>query len=228
MGGRGAGSSGSGAGGIAVKGSLSLPGGDKIEYDGTLQYGKKDPALTGLGRKNIEDWEKKRVKNKVEYAFAVDGNGNPVGREIKGSKGSVRSPWSYHNQDNGAFTHIHPRESGMLGGTFSGADMVNFANGRSRTTRAAAKEGTYSISKNGNFDAGGFKSYVHQAQSDFSKNANKLVRDAGAGYRSGKESYSEYVAKANKAFNTALVQLHNDYLAGQRKYGYTYTLEQRS
>ncbi len=228
MGGRGAGSSGFGAGGTAVKGSLSLPGGDTIEYDGALQYGKKDPGLTGLGRKNIEDWEKKRVKNKVEYAFAVDGNGNPVGREIRGSKGSVRSPWSYHNQDNGAFTHIHPREGGMLGGTFSGADMVNFANGRSKTSRAAAKEGTYSISKNSNFDAGGFKSYVKTAESNFRNNANKLVKNASADYRTGKISYSEYVKQANKAFNTALVSLHNDYLAGQRKYGYTYTLEQRN
>ena len=162
----------------------------------------------------------------VEYAFAVDGNGDPVGREIRGGRGSVSVPRSYHDQEGGVFTHIHPREAGVLGGTFSDADLYNFAKGKSKGTRAAAKEGTYSISKTGNFDRKGFEAYVAQCNKEFDSNINRMAKDARDAFYAGKVDYSSYRAMHRKNANTALVNLHNAYAAGQKKYGYVYTLEQ--
>lgn len=219
--------SGKGKGGGSASGELVLPDGSKIEFDGDLHFDGDDKALTGTARKNITDWEKKRVKNKIEYAYATDANGNPVGSEIRGSKGSVRVPWNYHESYGGAFTHIHPRGDGMLGGTFSGADLRNFSRFSNKTVRAAAKEGTYSISKGNNFDKAGFNAYVTKAQNTHMGNYYTKHTALGKDYKSGKISYNDYLTSNAKAFNTALVELHEAYRAGQKQYGYTYTLEKR-
>lgn len=225
FGGRGASSGGGGAGG--AKGELKLPDGTKAEFEGELKFGKDDPNVTGKTRQVITDWESKRAKAKVEYAYATDADGNPVGAEVRGGKGSVRTPYYYHG-DGTTFTHIHPRGDGMLGGTFSGADMRNFANTGNKTTRAAAKEGTYSISKGANFDRAGFNSYVSKADSNFRKTYRSKADAAYQQYKAGKISFNDYQLANAKAFNTALVGLHNDYSAGQKTYGYTYTLERRN
>lgn len=224
FGGRGA-SSGGGSGGSA-KGELKLPDGTKVEFEGELKFGADDPVVTGKTRQVITDWEGKRVKAKIEYGYAVDADGNPVGSEVRGGKGSVRTPYSYHGEGT-TFTHIHPRGDGMLGGTFSGADMRNFANTKNKTTRAAAKEGTYSISKGANFDRAGFNAYVVKADANFKKVYREKDKVAFEQYKTGKMSYNDYKLANAKAFNTALVQLHNDYSAGQKQFGYTYTLEKR-
>lgn len=162
---------------------------------------------------------------KVEYAFAVDKDGNQIGKEIRGGKGSIRTPFSYH-RDGGTFSHIHPRDAGMLGGTFSSADIQNFINGES-TLRAVAKEGTYSISKGKNFDAAGMRSYNRKIERDFNTNYKELMKSANDSYVSGKIGYNEYNLQAAKAFNTSLISLHNAFIAGQKTYGYNYTLEKR-
>lgn len=224
MGGRGASSgAGSGGGGGFAKGELKLPDGSKVEFEGKLMFGKDDKAVTGIVRKNITDWESKRRKNKIEYAYAVDANGNQIWREVKGGKGSVRVPVTMHNGE--VFTHIHPRGDGILGGTFSFADMRNFANYKNKTVRAAAKEGTYSISKGNKFDSSSFKSYASKLDSEFTSKLNTRVKGLNADYRNGKISYDDYSKAYAKAFNTSLVELHNGYLKGQKQYGYTYTLE---
>lgn len=223
MGGRGATSSGGGSGGSA-KGELVLPNGSKIEFDGELNYGSKDATLTKEARKAIEAWEEKRVKNKVEYAYSVMEDGTPVGAEVRGGTGSVRSPRSY-KQDGATFTHIHPRGDGMLGGTFSQADLRNFANNPAKTTRAKAKEGAYSISKTDKFDAQGFKSFVSGADSKFNSSYKAKEKSLATDYKSGKIGYDDYKKGVAKAFNTALVELHNTYSSGQKQYGYKYTLE---
>lgn len=225
FGGRGASSSAGGGGGGSAKGELKLPDGSKIEFEGELKYGKKDSTLTPEARKAIEDWETKRSKAKIEYAYAVHDDGTPVGNEVKGGKGSVRTPYNYHG-DGTTFTHIHPRGDGMLGGTFSQADLDAFATTKNKTTRAKAKEGTYSISKTSNFDATGFRSYIAKAQANFKASQQTTSKSLANDYRSGKINYNEYLAGTAKAFNTALVNLHNEYSAGQKTYGYKYGLEQ--
>lgn len=222
FGGRGA-SSGGGGGGST--GELVLPDGSKIEFEGDLKYGGDDPNVSGQTRQAITSWETKRGKAKIEYAYAVDADGNPVGAEVRGGKGSVRVPVSFHDTQDATFTHIHPRGDGMLGGTFSGKDLSNFSKYANKTVRAKAKEGTYSISKKKGFDKAGFQSYVSSStakrRADYSAKTKSLMSD----YRSGKITYDAYLKGNAKAFNTYLVNQHNDLLAGQKKYGYTYTLE---
>lgn len=224
FGGRGASSAG-GGGGYVAKGELVLPDGSKIEFEGNLGYGGDDKAVSGNARTAITSWEAKRVKNKVEYAYSVDPDGTPVGSEIRGSKGSVRVPLKYHDTPDAVFSHVHPRGDGMLGGTFSSADLRNFANHKNKTVRATAKEGTYSISKTKKFDSRGASQYFTDCHSEFTKGYRKKADSLYYDYKSSKISYDEYLKGNAKAFNTALVKLHNDYAAGQKKYGYTYTLE---
>lgn len=231
FGGRGASSGGNSLGvggqGPKYKNELGLPDGSKIEYEGTLQYGGKDAGLSEAQRASVENWENKRYTNKIEFSIGFDKDGNALGPEAKGGKGSVRTPSLYHNVEGGAFTHNHPREAGLLGGTFSQGDLRNFANGKTPNSRATAKEGTYSISKTKNFNREGFLSYVQQAQRDFDSETNTKGKALREKIKSGKVSYENIRQESAKVFNTALVNLHNKYLAGQKQFGYTYTLEKR-
>ena len=211
--------------GYVAKGELKLPDGSKIEFDGELRYGDKDKTVTGAVRQNIESWENRRRKNKIEYAYSVDRDGNPVGPERKGGSGSVRTPYSYHGEGT-TFTHIHPRGAGILGGTFSEGDLQNFAYNRGVTSRAAAKEGTYSISKGPNFDSKGFMQYVRQVHRDIDSSTSAQAKAVTKQARDGKITHAETMQQLGKISNNHLIALHNKYLEGQKKYGYIYTLEQ--
>ena len=226
MGGRGASSGAKGAGGVVFTASGGLAiGTDKIEFDGDLVYYGDDARLTDEVRKAIEAFEQKRVKNKIEYAFAVDVNGNPVDTEKKGGSGSVKASYAMHEYSD-TFSHNHPREQGGLGGTFSPADLRNFAKYGNKTVRATAKEGTYSISKGSNFDAAGFTKYVREVDAAHQKEYKQTLKTLNANIRNGKIRADEFNRANYKAFNTMLVNLHNSYKAGEKTYGYTYTLEQ--
>ena len=220
------GSRGGRRGGVA-KGELTLPDGSKIEFDGDLVFGELDKAVPDAVRKNLDAWETKRSKAKIEYGMSYYPDGTPIGKEMRGGKGSVRSPLSYHATDGATFTHNHPRGDGLLGGTFSGADLRNFANGGNATCRATAKEGTYSISKTKNFDSKGFNSYVAKVEADVRKTYKSEHKKISDAYNNNKISYDQVTLMQGKAFNTYLVNLHNAYRDGQKQYGYTYTLEKR-
>lgn len=212
--------------GPSASGELNLPDGSKIEFDGKLKYNGNDPNVTGLARSLVESFEDRRFSLKAEYAFAVDENGRVLGKETRGNKGSISLPYNYH-QKGAILTHTHPREQGVLGGTFSRADMRLFALADERTLRAGAKEGTYSITKTSKFDSSGFLSFSAQADKVFQSNYKKLKVSAEKKFNEGKIDYDTYVKEHAKAFNTALVGLHDYYDSGQKKYGYTYTLEKR-
>ena len=216
-----------GGGGGVAKGELTLPDGSKIEFDGDLVFGDLDKAIPKEVRKNLDDWENKRYKAKIEYAISYYPDGTPIGSEKRGGKGSVRVPLEYHAIKGSTFTHNHPRGDGMLGGTFSSADLYNFARGGNTTSRATAKEGTYSISKGKNFDNVGFYKYVERVNGDFRKTQREMNSKIQKSYNDGKIDYKQANLQMGKAFNTALVNLHNAYLNGQKQYGYTYTLEKR-
>lgn len=213
-----------------VSGQLDFPDGTKVEFDGDLNYGKKDSTLSPAVRKEIETWENKRRKRKVEYAYSVNPDGTPIGPEIKGSKGSVITPYAYHNTPDATFTHIHPRgkgQEGYLGGTFSFADLINFASKANKTERAAAKEGTYSISKTKKFDKDGFMRLAKAADDEFRLSYRAEMKLLNAQYKSSPSmKYSEYSQRAAKVANNALIKLHETYRQNQSKYGYKYTLEQ--
>lgn len=224
----------------AKTGSITLGNGEKIEYEGNLTYGNDDATLSPAVRKTIESWEKRRASAKIEYGYAVDSNGNAVGKEVRGGKQSVQTPLYYHATGN-TFTHIHPRGGGQLGGTFSPTDLSAFGTTGEQTMRAVAKEGTYSISKGQNFHGYSLYKYLQAESRKASAKArqamtpiNKTIRDAGNDYSSGKISraqydaaYKQYQKDAAKIFNTQLVELHDALLNGQKQFNYTYTLERR-
>lgn len=218
-------SSGSSGGGSVFKGQIDI-GTDNIEFDGDLVYTKDDKGLTKVQRASMLNWENKRVKNKIEYATAIDANGNMMG-EARGGKGSVSTPRFWKMAVENIFSHVHPREKGILGGTFSTMDLDNWVRFPARTYRATAKEGTYSITKNASFDGSGFRDYYHNAERARDNTYSAISRQLRTDYVNNKIDYDTYVKQANKAFNTLLVGLHNDLLAGQKTYGYNYHLEKR-
>ena len=209
--------------GNSAKGSITLQSGERIEFDGSLSYGR-DSIVSGVVRGQIENWENKRRNSKIEFAYSVTPDGTVIG-EKRGGKGSVRVPVKMHDTEGAAFTHIHPREDGGLGGTFSVKDLENFAKYKNVTERAAAKEGTYSISKLPNFNRDGFlrmaKDSYDKRRADYRERNRSIAND----YKGGKISYDTAKQLRQKAFNTYLAERHQDLLAGQKTYGYTYALE---
>lgn len=218
---------GGGGGGRYSVTTVQAANGEEIDLNGVpLVYGERDSALTDAQRKSIEAQEKKRLSAKIEYSAIYDKDGNIVGQETKGGKESVRTPLRYFQED-ATFTHNHPRDAGMLGGTFSDADINTLVTTKVSTLRASAKEGTYSMTKGPNFDGDGLMSYI---RSESSKNEGKYSQASSAlrdKIRSGSIQYSDYMKQAYGLFNQFLIDEHNSFLAGQKKYGYTYTLERR-
>lgn len=209
----------------SAKNGLSI-GNQQIEFDGNLDYTIDDPAVNSTQRPLLTAWEKKREGQKVEYANAIGYNGSVYG-EVKGGKGSVRVPHFYHSNQGSVFTHIHPREDGLLGGTFSTGDMTNFSNGNNATFRAVAKEGTYSISKGKNFNGNGFLSYYKSQSKAEEKKYSAIQKQLNNAVVNKKISYSTFSKESDKAFNNYLLSLHNVLQKGQQIYGYHYYLERR-
>lgn len=192
-----------------------------------LVYGKKDPALTGAARKSLETFEAKRVTAKIEYSEFVMNDGRVISSN-RGGKGSVSAPLSARMTAD-AMSHNHPRESGIIGGTFSDADLGLWGQFNQTTYRAAAKEGTYSISKNATGFHGrtlvkDYKAYVKAE----TKKAKQKQKDAISDCANGKISLKQCIDAQVRANNEMLVSYHNFLLNGQQKYGYTYTLERRT
>lgn len=214
--------------GSTAKGELILPNGSKAEFDGELKYYEKDKSITGAQRANLETWEKKRTTAKVEYSICYDDNGNQIGREKRGGKGSVRPDYNAYISD-GVGTHNHPRSSdGLLGGTFSLADGNYFVKSKNKSFRASASEGTYCITKGKNFDKNETIKYFKECDAEFQINYRKRVNATKQKYKSGGfASDSDYLNELAKDFNTSLVELHNEYKKGENRCGYTYTLEKR-
>lgn len=228
----------SGANGSATR--LTGTDGKPIDLTGTpLRYGSEDKALTGGARSTIEAFEKARYKNKIEFSRFVDADGNVI-EDNRGGRGSVGATLRARSTAH-AMSHNHPRSDGMLGGTFSTGDINNFTRFAQQTYRATAPEGTYSISRGKKFDAAGLQAYYTRASKEARAKYESAVKQANAEYKSVSSAYARGNAtydQANtayqkareagvKAFNTMLVENHNALRAGQKKYGYTYTLERR-
>ena len=204
--------------------------GHTIDLQKPLVYGQKDSTLTPQARQTIEAFEKRRVTNKIEYAICVDDNGKAVnGADIKGGRGSVYvSPNYFTKYGATAMSHNHPRgkgEEGLLGGTFSTGDLSFFCKYNHTTMRATAAEGTYSMSKKSSFNAKAFSSYYKSCDKKNKSVFNQKKRQIQNDLNNGKIGYRQAVRRTRAAFNTYLIDSHNDLLAGQNKYGYTYTLE---
>lgn len=222
-----AGATKSGGGGLAT--SALSQSGEKIDLtDYPLKYGDADKALTPNQRRTIEDFEQRHQKSKVEYATLLDADGNPTMPEKRGGKNGVRTYASdWRNAE--VMSHNHPRSEngGILGGTFSYDDLNTFTTVKTKTMRAAAAEGTYSITKSGNFNYTGFRDYARNIRDRNYSGYKAAELDLRKQYKTSKITYDDYVKQSNKAFNKMLVDMHNELLSGQKTYGYTYTLERR-
>lgn len=217
-------SSGGGNGKTLVKSVTDYDGSIIDLSDSPLRYGDKDPALKDKQREKVEAWEERRKESKVEFATVVTEDGKTL-MEQRGGKNSVRTPLQYLQEPYSTMSHIHPRgkdEPGQLGGTFSEADLIGFSRRAPIAYRAVAKEGTYSISKTPSFKSLKFQEYVRSLDSKRIE-MNKKIREVGKKAM----KYSDYQKEVAKVFNAYLVDLHNALLAGQKQYGYNYTLEKR-
>lgn len=207
-----------------------MQSGRTIQLEKPLVYGDKDAAITGDLRTALEAQEEKRLKAKVEYGACYDDDGNLVGSEAKGGRGSVRI-YSQLSPSATTMTHNHPRgknEEDNLGGTFSEADCRGFARfPQQRTMRASAAEGTYSMTKGPNFNGTGFLSFVRSAEAKATKAHADREKALRSDLSTGKISFATYLSSHDSSFNTFLIDMHNAYLEGQSTYGYTYTLERR-
>ena len=218
--------------GMTVATSAKAADGTDIDLrDTPLRYGDHDAAVTGALRLAVEAQERKRQGAKIEYAMGFNSRGEAIG-EARGGSGSVRTPASFWPTD-GLFTHNHPRsaakgEKGMLGGTFSQEDIACFIRSPIRTMRASASEGTYSITRGAGFDGAGLKAYMTQVDQATNAAVRTKIKQLQVDYRAKKITAEQYNASAVKAVNEALVGLHNGLIAGQKQYGYTYTLERRA
>lgn len=209
--------------GFQRKGATSFTDGTAVIdlSDSPLRYGKNDTALDGARRASVESFEDKYRDAKVENGATFDANGL-ITEQMRGGKSNIKTTVAKYDAAD-TYTHNHPREAGLLGGTFSEADLDNFATYNVRTVRAATKEGTYSISKGSSFDAKGFQSYYTKEFARIKKESNKAIGDLNK--RVNTMDYDDYSRAYDKAFNKTLVDLHNVLISGQKQYGYTYTLE---
>ena len=196
--------------------------------DAPLKYGPDDPGVTGAFRQAAEAFENKRRESKIEFTNLLDENADLI-VENRGGKNSVRT--KVRDMARAVvFTHSHPREVGVLGGTFSYADIANFSQfglGKMRTYRAAAKEGTYSITRGKNFDGRGLANYFREVERACRREHVNYMMGVRQQAREGKLTQSEYEKVQNASFNRMLVAMHNALLDGQSRYGYSYTLERR-
>lgn len=225
-----------------TRSELTAQDGSKIDLsENPLKYGEK-ANLNAKEREAVERFENKRFKNKIEYGALVDADGNII-LEQKGNRGHVSMPARLYDFAS-VMSHNHPRSGdsvGSLGGTFSNTDIDTFATTGVRTMRATALEGTYSIQKGADFDARGIMRYYSESRAKnaevYSKRMDALNADINSvaqRYNRGQvtrdeynDAYDKYRAKANRAFNTFVVQQHNALIDGQKQYGYVYTLEGR-
>lgn len=206
-----------------------------------LDYGSPEP-LSSRERAAVDAFEQKRYKNKIEYGTLITIDGKAL-IEKKGGSGSVSMP-SYLYARASVMSHNHPRgkgEEGMIGGTFSDADISVLGKTNIYTIRATALEGTYSMTKAAGFDSKGLLSYyktadkqydaVYKANIDKARNAYNTVRqavlDGKATMADHDAAYKQYRAAESHEFNRYLVSMHNALLKGQKQYGYSYTLERR-
>ena len=229
----GRGSSKSGGGGGMLTSAPSQSGIPVNLKDFPLATGPKDSTLSDAQRSTIEAFEAKRVGAPIEYVMILDSQGNTTipysAGDVRGKKGSCGvDPKFFVGGE--ILSHNHPRadagEVGVLGGTFSGADLDIFTNhGGLKTIRATAAEGTYSLSKGSGFNASAFSSYIKSAYASADKVYKSTVDQLSADFKAGKITQQQYSRGNKRAFNKSLVDMHNALLAGQKTHNYSYTLE---
>lgn len=198
-----------------------------VDLEKPLVYSDPKHGMTKSQLQELERFENKNRNRKSEYGLVLDANGNVLG-EKRGEKGRISM---YRPAGTEVFAHTHPRGDGgdepYVGGTFSTGDLRTFSLMPEKTMIATASEARYSMTKGKNFDAQGLVSYGNKMYDKRRKEYTDRWNKAKNKYKNGDISYSEFAKEASDAFNTHMVDFHNDLLAGQKRYGYTYGAERR-
>lgn len=204
--------------------------GEKIDLsDSPLSYtGEK----TGLDKKQMGTIRKiaNEIKDKTkENLTAFDKNGKAI-YNTEGNATEVSTPANIARQESYDI-HNHTRGNGLLGGTFSvvdtngDGDMVGFTNrANKKAAFASAKEGIYYISKRDGFKAKEFMSHMREYETKAERQMSSSLSELKTRYNKGNMSNKTYRAAYNKIKNKYLVDMHNEYLRNQGKYGYDYGL----
>lgn len=207
-------------------GVLELKNGEIINLkDSPLSYGGKDPSMSTKERQAVETFENEHYTAPIEYGTLIGKDGTTYTVKA-GKSGSVSVPYQAYTKAT-TMSHNHPRGSGLLGGTFSMGDLTNFANQKPSTKRATAKEGTYSISRTKSFKKQEFITFAKSVHSKQRATYEAKQQNLNNLFKLKKITEGDYEQKSNRLFNSYLVGMHNDFIAGQEKYGYVYTLEER-
>ena len=190
-----------------------------------LVYSDDDPTLSGTVRQVVTAFEKKYYR-KPEYCLLVGKNGETIDA-VRG--GEIRADISGESlQKAEVFTHTHARsvdKRRIIGGTFSLLDLNAWLDTNCRTFRAAAIEGTYSISKGPGFRKAGVGSYFARAERECFKRWKSEQAEIDRSYQRGEMSPQKYAKDCIKAENRLYVEFHNKLIEGATEYGYIYRLE---
>lgn len=204
--------------------------GSTIDLSGSpLSYTKDQAGLDKKQMKTIKSIAD-RIKNNSKETLAVfDKDGNKI-FEKEGTVDNVSAPKSVMQQAEYDI-HNHARGSGMVGGTFSVSDekgkgdiqsLVNNTN--LKTSFASTKEGTYYISKNNDFKGKQFLSHMKSVESRIKENMSQKLKELDNLREKGKIRHEVYMHQYRKIHNKSMVDLHNEYLKNQSRFGYSYGL----
>ena len=135
----------------------------------------------------------------------------------------------------------HAGRDGKLGGTFSTGEINNYILFGQGAYSITAPEGIYRLEETAKFDANGLQTYYRKASKAARIKYENAANIAHLDYKLAEGAYSNgEISKAQlekarrkakaaerKAYNAMLVEQHNALRAGQRKYGYVYSLEKK-
>lgn len=168
-------------------------------------------ALSGFPVKLKDEFENymDMKSYEVENGYLMDKDGKVVAG-ARGDKHSVGVAYS-GSQEGFTLTHNHP--SGY-GGTFSGPDIAHLTEGKLKSIRAVAREGTYSMTakKGANYDG------LNRA---LAKEMNKLNQ---RGAKKGLSAQNKGKSK-NEVRKAYVDVLHDWYKKNASKYGFTYSFK---
>ena len=190
----------------------------------------KSPSEVSSGQLSTVKDKAKQIRDKSnEHLVAFDKDGKVVG-ESEGGLNSVGTTKKMREQTVSDL-HNHSRGEGIIGGTFSvkesekKGDILDFVNNKNlKTSFASTKEGLYYISKKESFKGKQFLSHMQSFEDKTMTKMNSDLQSLKERSLSGKISHERYMTQYRQTMNKALVDMHNEYLKNQKKYGYSYGL----
>ena len=231
---QGSNSSGGGGSGNKIAKSVKTQSGKEFDIsDSPLVYSDPKHGLSQAQLDTIQAFtEDKWAHDRAsEYGVIIGADGSILWSD-RGRNGTISM--AVTKSEDQITGHTHPRkggngyQDGLMGGTFSYYDIEGHVDSdKARTQFASAFEGIYFMTKQSNFDGAGLKKYAQQVEANREKEHKDRMTTAGRLYTTNQISRTEYLNEYYKSFNMMLIGMHNDYLDGQKQYGYTYGLVER-